>query len=144
VMKALAVRADQKGLELAYYLRPGVPEKVVGDAGRLRQILVNLAGNAIKFTQQGEVIVRVDLQAATRDEVVLHFSVRDTGIGVPPEKQTMIFESFTQADGSTTRKYGGTGLGLAISAQLVHAMQGDIWVESPRFVPGQQGYPGSV
>ena len=131
VMKALVMRADQKGLELAYYLRPGVPHNVVGDVGRLRQILVNLVGNAIKFTQHGEVIVRIDVDYQTDEEVTLHFSVRDTGIGVPPEKQKMIFDAFTQADGSTTREYGGTGLGLAISSQLVRMMAGEIWVESP-------------
>ncbi len=131
VMKALAVRADQKGLELAYYLRPGVPDLIVGDAGRLRQILVNLVGNAIKFTERGEVVVRVEAESQTDDQVVLHFCVRDTGIGVPIEKQAVVFESFTQADGSTTRKYGGTGLGLAISTQLVSAMDGQIWIESP-------------
>ena len=131
VMKALGVRADQKGLELAYYLRPGVPDFIVGDVGRLRQILVNLVGNAIKFTEFGEVIVRVEIESQTTDQVVLHFCVRDTGIGVPIEKQAIIFESFTQADGSTTRKYGGTGLGLAISAQLVRAMNGRMWIQSP-------------
>jgi PAS domain S-box-containing protein len=131
VMKGLGVRADQKGLELAYYLRPGVPDRVVGDAGRLRQILVNLVGNALKFTERGEVVVRIDLESRTDDQVVLHFCVRDTGIGVPIEKQALIFDSFTQADGSTTRRYGGTGLGLAISTQLVSAMHGKIWVESP-------------
>jgi PAS domain S-box-containing protein len=131
VMKALSVRADQKGLELAYYLRPGVPELIVGDPGRLRQILVNLVGNAIKFTEHGEVIVRVEAEAQTDDEVLLHFKIRDTGIGVPPDKQKIIFESFTQADGSTTRKYGGTGLGLTISLQLVEMMGGQIWIESP-------------
>lgn len=144
VMKTLAVRAEQKGLELAYYLRPGVPERVVGDAGRLRQVLVNLVGNAIKFTQHGEVIVRVEADARTSDEVVLHFGIRDTGIGVPPEKQSVIFESFTQADGSTTRKYGGTGLGLTISSQLVHMMDGEIWVESPVNLSTGYGTPGSL
>lgn len=143
VMKALSVRADQKGLELAYYLRPGVPELIIGDAGRLRQILVNLVGNAIKFTERGEVIVRVDAETDANDEVLLHFGVRDTGIGVPPEKQKMIFESFTQADGSTTRKYGGTGLGLAISSQLVEMMGGQIWIESP-VVFTNQSIPGSL
>jgi two-component system, sensor histidine kinase and response regulator len=131
VMKALAVRADQKGIELAYYLRPEVPDLIVGDAGRLRQILVNLVGNAIKFTERGEVVVRIEAESQTDDQVVLHFCVRDTGIGVSIEKQAVIFESFTQADGSTTRKYGGTGLGLAISTQLVHAMDGQIWIQSP-------------
>jgi PAS domain S-box-containing protein len=131
VMKALAVRADQKGLELAYYLQPGVPDLIVGDDGRLRQILVNLVGNAIKFTERGEVVVKIEAESQTDDQVVLHFCVRDTGIGVPIEKQGLIFESFTQADGSTTRKYGGTGLGLAISTQLVYAMEGQMWIESP-------------
>jgi signal transduction histidine kinase/CheY-like chemotaxis protein/HPt (histidine-containing phosphotransfer) domain-containing protein len=144
VMKALAVRADQKGLELAYYFRPGVPERVVGDVGRLRQILVNLVGNAIKFTERGEVIVRVEAEAQTSEEVVLHFGVRDTGIGIPLDKQMMIFESFTQADGSTTRKYGGTGLGLTISSQLVQMMGGEIWVESPVNLPSTYGTPGSM
>jgi PAS domain S-box-containing protein len=131
VMKALSIRADQKSLELAYYLRPGVPEFIVGDRGRLQQILVNLVGNAIKFTERGEVIVRVEAETHANDEVLLHFNIRDTGIGVPPEKQKIIFESFTQADGSTTRKYGGTGLGLAISSQLVDMMGGQIWIECP-------------
>jgi PAS domain S-box-containing protein len=144
VMKALGVRAEQKGLELAYYLRPGVPELVVGDVGRLRQILVNLVGNAIKFTDRGEVIVRVEVDSQTSDEIVLHFGIRDTGIGIPPEKQKMIFESFTQADGSTTRRYGGTGLGLAISAQLVSMMDGQIWVESPVDIPGCEEASGSM
>ncbi len=144
VMKALGVRADQKGLELAYYLRPGVPDRIVGDLGRLRQVLVNLVGNAIKFTERGEVIVRVDVEAQTSEEVVLHFGLRDTGIGITRDKQTMIFESFTQADGSTTRKYGGTGLGLAISSQLAHLMGGRIWVESPVDLPGVEACSGSM
>jgi two-component system, sensor histidine kinase and response regulator len=143
VMKALSVRADQKGLELAYSLHPGVPELIIGDPGRLRQILVNLVGNAIKFTERGEVIVSVEAEAQTDDEVLLHFKIRDTGIGVPPEKQKIIFESFTQADGSTTRKYGGTGLGLTISLQLVEMMCGQIWIESPvAFTNGS--VPGSM
>jgi len=149
VMKAMGVRADQKGLELAYYMRPGVPELIVGDEGRLRQILVNLVGNAIKFTDTGEVVMRVDVDAGDDEQVVLHFCVRDTGIGVPIEKQALIFDSFTQADGSTTRKYGGTGLGLAISAQLVRAMNGEIWIDSPALVgpPDEQineANPGSM
>ena len=144
VMKALGVRAEQKGLELAYYLRPGVPDLVVGDVGRLRQILINLVGNAFKFTERGEVIVRIDVEAQTKDEVVLHFGVRDTGMGIPREKQTLIFESFTQADGSTTRKHGGTGLGLTISSQLVKMMGGRIWVESPVDLPGSHARSGSM
>jgi PAS domain S-box-containing protein len=128
-MRTLAVRAHKQGLELACHIPPEVPDSLIGDPGRLRQIVVNLAGNAIKFTEQGEVVLDVEIQAKG-DEVVLHFSVRDTGIGIPPEKQRLIFEAFTQADSSMTRKFEGTGLGLAISSQLVRMMDGEIWVES--------------
>ncbi len=130
-IKTLAARAEEKKLELACHILPGVPVDVVGDSGRLRQVLVNLIGNAIKFTNEGEVVVRVETEERTPEDVLLHFIIRDTGIGIPVEKQALIFEAFAQADGSTTRKYGGTGLGLAISAQLVELMQGRIWVESP-------------
>jgi signal transduction histidine kinase/CheY-like chemotaxis protein/HPt (histidine-containing phosphotransfer) domain-containing protein len=129
-MKTLALRAHQKGLELAYHLPPDVPSVVVGDPGRLRQILVNLVGNAIKFTERGEVVVHVETAAQTADEVCVHFAVTDTGIGLTAAQQRLIFEPFTQADGSTTRKYGGTGLGLAIATQLVGLMGGRLWVES--------------
>src|SRR5205807_9984768 len=107
-----------------------VPDVVVGDPGRLRQVLVNLVGNAIKFTQRGEVVVSVLVESLDRDGAELHFVVSDTGIGVPPEKRDVIFEAFSQADGSTTRRFGGTGLGLAISRQLVGLMGGRLWVES--------------
>jgi two-component system sensor histidine kinase/response regulator len=130
MMKSLATRADEKGLELAYHVLPNTQDALVGDPGRLRQILVNLIGNAIKFADQGEVIVRVEEESRTKDEVCLHFAVTDTGIGIPPEKQELIFNSFTQVDSSTTRKHGGTGLGLTISSQLVKMMGGRIWVES--------------
>jgi CheY-like chemotaxis protein len=131
-MKALAVRARQKGLELVYAANPDVPGRLRGDPGRVRQVLVNLVGNAIKFTDCGRVSVDVQVEAQTAaGEVLLHFSVSDTGIGIAPEKQRVIFEAFAQADGSTTRRYGGTGLGLAISTQLVELMGGRIWVESP-------------
>ncbi len=133
-MKTLAVRAHTKGLELACHIPPDTPDTLAGDPGRLRQIIVNLAGNAIKFTETGEVIVDVATESQTDDEVCLRFAVRDTGIGIPPEKQQAIFDAFAQADNSTTRKYGGTGLGLAISTKLVALMGGTIWVES---VPGQ-------
>jgi len=129
-MRMLALRADEKGLELAYQVDSQVPEYVVGDPGRLRQILVNLVGNAIKFTPQGEVIVRVEIDTFDRHDLKLHFSVADTGIGIPAEKQSLIFEAFAQADGSTTRHYGGTGLGLAISSRLTELMNGRIWVDS--------------
>jgi two-component system sensor histidine kinase/response regulator len=129
-IKMLAPRAHQKGLELAYHVSPDVPTALVGDPSRLRQIINNLIGNAVKFTQQGEVVMRVERESQTDDEVHLHLSVSDTGIGVPAQKQQAIFEPFIQADGSMTRKYGGTGLGLAISASLVALLDGRIWVES--------------
>ena len=125
----LGLRAHQKGLDLSCHVKPDVPSLVVGDPDRLRQILVNIVGNAIKFTEQGEVVIAVDAESGER-AVLVHFSVTDTGIGVPAEKQRMIFEAFAQVDGSTTRKYGGTGLGLTISAKLVELMGGKIWVES--------------
>jgi signal transduction histidine kinase/DNA-binding response OmpR family regulator len=129
-MKTLAARASGKGLELICRTPPSVPRDLVGDPGRLRQILVNLVGNAIKFTAQGEVGVHVETESQTEEGVELHFAVTDTGIGIPREKQKMIFEAFAQADASMTRKYGGTGLGLAITSQLVKMMGGRLWVES--------------
>jgi PAS domain S-box-containing protein len=129
-LRALAPRAHQKNLELAYHVGTDVPQSLGGDPARLRQVLVNLISNAIKFTDQGEVVLSVDRVKHDGREVVLHFSVRDTGIGIPADKQAQIFEAFTQADTSTTRKYGGTGLGLTISSQLVALMGGRIWVDS--------------
>jgi CheY-like chemotaxis protein/anti-sigma regulatory factor (Ser/Thr protein kinase) len=129
-MKPLALCAHQKRLQLVYEVLPEVPTTMVGDAGRLRQILINLVGNAIKFTAQGEVVVRVTSASQTADDIALHFSVRDTGIGIPLEQQQAIFEAFTQVDTSVTRQYGGTGLGLAITRQLVALMGGKLWVES--------------
>jgi len=130
VMKMLAPRADQKGLELAFDLRPGLPEILLGDPARLQQVMTNLVGNAIKFTEKGEVVVRVASESPQGDQARLHFSVADTGVGIPADKQRLIFEPFTQADGSTARRYGGTGLGLSISSRLVEMMGGRIWVES--------------
>ncbi len=129
-MKAMGFQAHKKGLELVYYISPNVPDILIGDMARLRQIIVNLVGNAIKFTEQGEVTVDVSLKSEIRNEVLLHFTVTDTGIGVSPEYQQRIFDAFTQADGSTTRRFGGSGLGLTISSQLVAMMGGKIWVES--------------
>jgi signal transduction histidine kinase/DNA-binding response OmpR family regulator len=129
-MRALAPRADEKGLELTWETLPDLPPRLVGDPGRLRQILVNLVGNAIKFTERGEVDLRVETESQGEDWTALHFCVSDTGIGIPREKQQRIFEAFMQADSSTTRKYGGTGLGLAISTRLVNLMEGRIWLES--------------
>jgi signal transduction histidine kinase/CheY-like chemotaxis protein/HPt (histidine-containing phosphotransfer) domain-containing protein len=129
-VQLVALRAHEKKLELAYSVQADVPEALVGDPGRLRQIIINLVGNAIKFTEQGEVVVRVATESGDDGEVSLHFSVADTGIGIPTEKQQAIFSAFSQADSSTTRRYGGTGLGLAVSSQLVDLMGGRIWVES--------------
>jgi two-component system sensor histidine kinase/response regulator len=129
-MKTLASRANEKSLELACHFHPQVPDILAGDPGRLRQIIVNLVGNAIKFTHQGEVVLDVRVESQTNDACCLHFTVSDTGIGIPADKQQLIFDAFTQADNSTTREYGGTGLGLAISARLVGMMGGRIWVES--------------
>jgi two-component system, sensor histidine kinase and response regulator len=129
-MKTLAYRAHEKGLELACDIQAGVPVAAVGDPGRIRQVIVNLIGNAIKFTERGEVALEVSLDEGNEHEWVVHFVVRDTGIGIAPEKQKQIFEAFSQADNSTTRRFGGTGLGLTISARLAEAMSGRIWVES--------------
>src|SRR5262249_4098342 len=147
-LKVLALRAHQKGLELILHVRPDVPDNLVGDVIRLRQIIINLVNNALKFTGKGEIVVAVEtlsgdggtktaedfLSVGVEDHgsssIVLHVGVRDTGTGIPPEKQRLIFEPFSQADTSTTRRYGGTGLGLTICARLVNMMGGRIWVES--------------
>jgi signal transduction histidine kinase/ligand-binding sensor domain-containing protein/CheY-like chemotaxis protein len=128
--RTMALRAHQKGLELAYQVDPEVPRFLMGDAHRIKQVLINLIGNAIKFTEKGEVVLRVTGEERAPGETRLRFAVSDTGIGIPAEKQQLIFEAFSQADASTTRKYGGTGLGLAISSRIVELMGGRIWVES--------------
>jgi two-component system sensor histidine kinase/response regulator len=133
-LRTLALRAYEKGLELVCDVDPEVPEHVAADPIRMGGLIVNLVGNAIKFTERGEIALGIALQARNSDRLQLHFTVRDTGIGIPLEKQKIIFDAFSQADGSTTRKFGGTGLGLAISARLARLMGGDIWVESE---PGQ-------
>ena len=129
-LKTLALRADEKGLELLCEMAPSVPDVVRGDSNRLRQVVINLIGNAIKFTDQGEVALNIHVEAEEGDDRIIHFTVSDTGIGIPPEKQKLIFQPFAQADTSTTRKYGGTGLGLTISKRLVGLMDGNMWVES--------------
>jgi len=129
-VRTLGLRAQEKGLELACEISPDVPEGLVGDPTRLRQIVMNLVGNALKFTDAGEVVVKVEIEEENNDEIMLHFAVRDTGVGIPLEKRQIIFEAFAQADNSTTRQYGGTGLGLSISSRLVRMMGGRIWVES--------------
>jgi signal transduction histidine kinase/CheY-like chemotaxis protein len=129
-LKAISIRAHQKGLELVYDILPDVPEALLGDPTRLRQIVLNLVGNAVKFTAEGEVVLRVERVEESETEATLHFSIADTGVGIPLEKQKSIFEGFSQADSSMARKFGGTGLGLTISSRLVEAMGGRIWVES--------------
>ncbi len=129
-LRSLAPRAHEKGLEIAYSIAPETPQALIGDPSRLRQILVNLIGNAIKFTERGEISIHVNAESREKDTSVIHFAVADTGIGIPLQKQQIIFDAFAQADSSTTRKYGGTGLGLAISSNLVEMMGGGIWVES--------------
>lgn len=133
-MKALAVRAREKKIGLTWQTQSGVPDRLIGDVGRLRQVLVNLVGNAIKFTERGEVSVTVEIESQTSSTARLRFAVRDTGIGIAADKRALIFEAFSQADTSTTRLYGGTGLGLAISLQIVRMMGGLISVTS---TPGQ-------
>jgi len=129
-LKLMALRAVEKGLTLHCEIAPNTPDDVIADPGRLRQVLVNLVGNAIKFTGRGEVRVEVSVESSSSDVMVLRFSVSDTGIGIPKDKQEIIFEPFRQADGSTTRRYGGTGLGLTICARLVALMEGEFEVES--------------
>lgn len=129
-LKSYGVVAENKGLELICDISFDVNDSLVGDPGRFRQIIINLVGNAIKFTEKGEIVVKIELELETENEVTIHTSVKDTGIGIPPEKQKTIFDAFSQADTSTTRRYGGTGLGLAISTNYVRLMGGHIWIES--------------
>jgi PAS domain S-box-containing protein len=129
-LKIMRFRAHQKGLQLIGRVALEIPPLLIGDPARLRQVLINLVGNAIKFTEQGEITVDVQQEHSQAGQIELHFRVRDTGVGIPREQQSLIFEAFTQGDSSTTRKYGGTGLGLAITTRLVQLMGGKIWVES--------------
>ena len=128
--RLLAITASRKGLELVCDLSPRIPRRLLGDPNRLRQIIVNLLSNALKFTEQGEVCLRIDCDPEIDGTARLHLTVQDTGIGIPPDKQAAIFEAFRQSDNSITRRYGGTGLGLAITLELVELMQGRLWVES--------------
>ena len=130
LLKPLALRAEQKGIELICHVLSDVPSIALGDPGRLRQVLVNLVGNAIKFTERGQILVQVETASVQEGQIVLHYFVSDSGIGIPVDKQEQIFQPFKQADGSTTRRFGGTGLGLAISSTLVELMGGRIWLES--------------
>ena len=129
-LKPLALRAEQKGIDLLYHLSDDLPEVLVGDARRLRQVIMNLVGNAVKFTDNGEVVVRIHGESSQQHVSRIHVEIKDSGIGIPEDKQKIIFDAFAQADGSTTRQYGGTGLGLAITAKLVQMMGGKIWVDS--------------
>jgi CheY-like chemotaxis protein len=129
-METMSVTAREKGLHFTSDVATDVPDELLADWPRLRQVLTNLVGNAVKFTDHGHVAVRVDLQERTQERIVLHFEVADTGVGIPSDRQHAVFEAFTQADGSTTRRYGGTGLGLTISRTLVEMMGGRIWLES--------------
>jgi two-component system, sensor histidine kinase and response regulator len=144
-LHTVSIHAHQKNLELLCHIPTSVPDRVMGDAARLRQVVINLAGNAIKFTGSGLVLVRVTVERHTAAALVLTFSVADTGIGIGPEKQRIIFAPFEQADNSVARRFGGTGLGLAISSKLVQLMGGRIWVESPwPEAEGEGGGPGTV
>jgi signal transduction histidine kinase/ActR/RegA family two-component response regulator len=130
MLRTLALRVHEKGVALVTDIRENVPARVVADRGRLAQVIINLVGNALKFTKRGEIVVTLEATDVTATFVQLHFQVRDTGIGIPAAKQALIFEEFAQADSSTTRQFGGTGLGLAISLRLVRLMGGRLWVES--------------
>jgi CheY-like chemotaxis protein len=129
-MKPLSFRAQQKGLELNYEIQSNVPKALLGDPGRIRQVLINLVGNSIKFTEAGGIIITVEDQSSDRVTTRLHVAVKDTGVGIPEDKQAKIFEPFSQADGSMARKYGGTGLGLNICVRLVELMGGRVWLDS--------------
>src|SRR5262249_50088717 len=129
-LKPLALRAHQRGLELMADVGPDLPATIVGDPIRLQQVLTNLVGNAIKFTERGHVLLEIREEGRHEDSTLLHFRVGVAGMGIPAEKHATIFEAFRQADGSTTRRFGGTGLGLSISATLVRLMGGRIWLES--------------
>ena len=143
-LRMLALRAREKGIELTSDIRSDVPNRLIGDPGRLRQVLINLLGNAVKFCDKGLVLLRVEVDESKPGFLSLHFCVTDTGIGIPISAQERIFAPFEQADGSVTRRHGGTGLGLAISVNLVKMMEGRIWVESPWIDSGSIERRGSA
>ena len=130
VIRPFEIQAQKKGIELTYNIAPGIPQVVVGDQYRLRQVILNLVANAVKFTSKGEITISVFIEDSDNSSRTVHFTVQDTGIGIPEDKLDVVFDAFTQADSSTTRRFGGTGLGLTISSQLVNLMGGTIWVES--------------
>src|SRR6185437_16208446 len=130
LIKLTSIQCEAKGLELQVDLQPDVPDLLIGDAGRLRQVLLNLLNNAVKFTSKGSIALAIRAGRVSDSHVFLLFAVTDTGIGIPNEKQKLIFEAFSQADNSSTRQFGGTGLGLTISSQLIDLMNGSIWVDS--------------
>ncbi len=141
----MSFKANEKDIELLASIDENMPEVLIGDEGRLIQIMINLLGNAVKFTHVGEVVLKADIHKMAGNKIWLHFAVEDSGIGIPPDKREKIFESFTQADGSTTRKFGGTGLGTSISKMLVELMNGKIWLESPNpNFAGSKEYPGTI
>lgn len=144
IMRHLSFRSAPKGIELAYYIAPEIPDMLSGDPGRLRQLVINLLGNAIKFTEEGEVVCSITMLSRSETSVVVSIAISDTGVGIPSEKLSFVFEKFTQADSSTTRKYGGTGLGLAISLKLAELMNGTITVNSPSDIAQNTKYPGAT
>lgn len=144
IMRHLSFRSASKGIELAYYIAPDIPDILTGDPGRLRQLLINLLGNAIKFTEEGDVICSITMPVHTQNTITLALAISDTGVGIPSEKIAQVFEKFTQADSSTTRKYGGTGLGLAISLKLAEMMHGTITVKSPSDIAHDTKFPGAT
>ncbi len=144
IMRHLSFRSAAKGIELAYYIAPDVPDLLLGDPGRIRQLFINLLGNAIKFTEEGDVVCEISCKSRNEKSVSLSINISDTGVGIPPDKIRYVFDKFTQADSSTTRKFGGTGLGLAISLKLAELMHGTITVQSPSLITRSEKFPGAT
>ena len=129
-METFKSQAENKGLELKWDIAQDIPDRLIGDPEMIRQMIINLVGNAIKFTEKGSVTFRVNTEDIFKKDITLHFTIEDTGIGIPEDKMNIIFREFTQADGSSTRKYGGTGIGLGICSHLVKMLEGELWAES--------------